>query len=252
MLREERLEYIRQKLARQQRVSSQLLSEELQVSDDTIRRDLNELAQAGQLRKVHGGAVPLIPKAPAPHNLNERIAYARSEKEVIATKALQLFENGQTIILDNGSTNMIIAGMLPVDLQATIFTNSLPIAQILCSYHRLEVILVGGVVLKSAQVAIGAGTVEIFRLIQADLCIVGVCSIHSELGVTTPNYEECLVKQTMVGASKRVVATAWKDKFDTAETCRVCDYDELDLLITDSSLDQERLSSYQALGVEIW
>ncbi|MFN8356458.1 MAG: DeoR/GlpR family DNA-binding transcription regulator [Spirosomataceae bacterium] len=252
MLREERLQFILKKLEKQQRVFSVELSEELQVSDDTIRRDLNELAEAGKLKKVHGGAVPVIPKAPAPLKLTERISYAQAEKEIIMHKALALFKDGQTVILDNGSTNMLIASNLPQSLNATIFTNSLPIAQILCAYPNIELVFVGGKIFKNAQVAEGAATVQALSKIRADFCIVGVCSIHPTIGVTTPYWEEGLVKQKMVEVSERVIATAWRDKFNTAETCWVCDYETLDLLITDSSLSPSQRADYEGKGVEIW
>ncbi len=252
MLREERLQYILQKLALSQRVSSVELSQELTVSDDTIRRDLNELAKAGLLKKVHGGAIPSVPKAPAPLKLTERIAYAQDEKQEIARKALALFESGQTIILDNGSTNMLIARSLPPELNAQIFTNSLSIAQILSEHPNVEVHVMGGWIFKRAQVTLGAAVINTVERLRPDFCIMGVCSIHHELGVTTPYWEEALVKQKMAQVSKKVIATAWKDKFNTAETCKVCDYEELDLLITSSQTANENIESYRNKGVEIW
>ena len=228
MLREQRLQHILQKLSTQQRVSSVELSEELKVSDDTIRRDLHELASNGLLKKVHGGAVPSVPKAPAPIKLAERIAYAQAEKQIIAQKAIGLFKNGQSVILDNGSTNMLIAQQLPPDLRLTIFTNSLSIAQILCEHGGIEVIFLGGQVFKQAQVTVGAGTIQTLSKIRADWGIIGVCSIHPSIGVTTPHWEESLVKQKMIEVSEKVVATAWRDKFETAATCWVCDFDDLD------------------------
>ncbi|OZI06975.1 DeoR family transcriptional regulator [Siphonobacter sp. BAB-5385] len=252
MLREERLQYILQKLTQHQRVSSVELSQELNVSDDTVRRDLNELAKEGLLKKVHGGAIPSVPRAPAPLKMTERIAYAQHEKEEIARKATALFKDGQTIILDNGSTNMVIAQRLPTDLNAQIFTNSLAIAQILSEHPSVEVHLMGGWVYKRAQVTLGAGVMHTLEQLRPDFCIVGVCSIHHELGVTTPYWEEALLKQKMVEVSQKVIATAWRDKFDTADTCRVCPYEALDLLITSSAMTTEQLEPYHHKGVEIW
>ncbi|MCY7350426.1 MAG: DeoR/GlpR family DNA-binding transcription regulator [Cytophagaceae bacterium] len=252
MLREERLQLILKKVSAQHRVSSVELSLELDVSDDTIRRDLNELAHNGFLKKVHGGAIPTIPKAPAPFKLSERVRYAQGQKEVISEKALKLFENGQIVILDNGSTNMLIASKLPAELSVTIFTNSVPIAQILCEHPTVEVVLLGGRMFKRAQVAVGVGVIETLSRLRADLCIVGVCSIHPAIGVTTPDWEESLVKQKMVDVSKRVVATAWQDKFDTADSCLVCPFDELDVLVTDSTITARQQEEYSGKGVEIW
>lgn len=252
MLRDERLQYILRKLSTHQRVSSVELSQELKVSDDSIRRDLNELAAAGLLKKVHGGAVPAIPKAPAPLGLAERINYAQEEKEEIARKAAALFRDGQTVIIDNGSTNMLIARSLPPDLKAQIFTNSLTIAQILSEHPFVEVNMLGGLIFKRAQVAVGAGVISTIERLRPDFCIMGVCSIHHEIGLTTPYWEEALIKQKMVEVSKKVVATAWRDKFNTADTCQVCDYEELDLLITSSVVTPDQLVSYRDKGVEIW
>lgn len=252
MLREERLRIILSKLQNHARVASVALSDELGVSDDTIRRDLNELAESGLLRKVHGGAIPTVPKAPAPLKLSERVLYAQSEKEEIARKAVKLFRNGQSVILDNGSTNMLIARSLPPDLQATVFTNSIPIAQILSEHPSVEVILLGGRIFKRAQVAVGAAVVSALDELRPDFCILGVCSIHPEVGLTTPDWEEAQVKQKMVQVSQKLVATAWRDKLNTAETCRVCACDELDLLVVESSIAPEKLDVYRKLGVEVW
>jgi DeoR/GlpR family transcriptional regulator of sugar metabolism len=252
MLRDERLQFILHRLGERQRVNSIELSQELNVSDDTIRRDLHELATQRLLKKVHGGAVPVLPKAPAPLNLAERVRYAQPQKEIIAEKALKLFEDGQTIILDNGSTNMLIASKLPPTLHATVFTNSVAIAQILCNHPTVEIILLGGRLFKRAQVAVGAGVIESLGRLRADVGIVGVCSIHPGVGVTTPDWEESLVKQKMVDVSKRVVATAWQDKFGTADNCLVCPFDELDVLVTDSSLTDAQRAEYEGRGVELW
>jgi DeoR/GlpR family transcriptional regulator of sugar metabolism len=252
MLREERLQFILKKLQANTRVASIALRDELGVSDDTIRRDLNELAESGLLRKVHGGAIPTVPKAPAPLNLRERVLYAQAEKEEIARKAVKLFHDGQSVILDNGSTNMLIAQHLPPTLQATVFTNSIPIAQILSEHPTVEVILLGGRVFKRAQVAVGAAVVSALDELRPDLCILGVCSIHPDVGLTTPDWEEAQIKQKMVEVTQKLVVTAWRDKFNTAETCRVCDADELDLLVVESSIDSEKLDVYRKLGVEVW
>lgn len=252
MLREERLQFILKKLQANTRVASIALRDELGVSDDTIRRDLNELAESGLLRKVHGGAIPTVPKAPAPLNLRERVLYAQAEKEEIARKAVKLFHDGQSVILDNGSTNMLIAQHLPPALQATVFTNSIPIAQILSEHPTVEVILLGGRVFKRAQVAVGAAVVSALDELRPDLCILGVCSIHPDVGLTTPDWEEAQIKQKMVEVTQKLVVTAWRDKFNTAETCRVCDADELDLLVVESSIDSEKLDVYRKLGVEVW
>src|SRR5438552_18856375 len=103
MLKEERLQLILDKLNSQRKVLSSELSQDLQVSEDTIRRDLNELSENGLLQKVHGGA---LPKSLNPYNYGDRIGFAQEDKRVLATKSLRLFDNGQLIILYGGTTNL--------------------------------------------------------------------------------------------------------------------------------------------------
>ncbi|MDI9873302.1 MULTISPECIES: DeoR/GlpR family DNA-binding transcription regulator [Bacteroidota] len=248
MLREERLQIILKMLETNQRVSSVELSEILNVSDDTIRRDLNELAENGLLKKVHGGAVP---RSAHPYKLKERIKVAHEEKMVLAQKTQAYFHDGQVILLDNGSTNMEVARMMSPDLKATVFTNSLQIAQILCEHPSIQLFFLGGKVFKDAQNTYGAEVIEMLQKIRADICILGVCGIHHNIGVTIQDWGENQVKRKMVDISQKVVALVTASKVNTAESYVVCTLDELDVMLTDDCIDEALLKDYQKHDIVI-
>lgn len=242
MLREERLQIILKMLETDQRVSSVQLSEILNVSDDTIRRDLNELAENGLLKKVHGGA---IPKSPSPYKLKERINIAHEEKLVLAQKAQQFFKDGQVILMDNGSTNMEVARLMSPELKATVFTTSIPIASILCEHPTIELFLLGGRVFKDAQNTYGTEVIELLSKIRADILMIGVCGIHHQIGVTMPDWGESVVKRKMVEVSQKVIALVTADKLNTAENYVVCPLPEIDVMIIDEGITDIQLSDYQ-------
>ena len=248
MLREERLQIILKMLETNQRVSSVQLSEILNVSDDTIRRDLNELAENGLLKKVHGGA---IPKSPSPYKLTERINIAHEEKLVLARKAQQFFKDGQVIMLDNGSTNMEVARLMSPDLKATVFTTSIAIAQILCEHPTIELFMLGGRVFKDAQNTYGTEVIELLSKIRADIFLLGVCGMHYKIGVTMPDWGESVVKRKMVEISAKTIALVTADKLNTAENYVVCAYPQIDFMLTDDTILANQLLDYQGLGVEV-
>jgi DeoR/GlpR family transcriptional regulator of sugar metabolism len=248
MLREERLQIILKMLDTDQRVSSVQLSEILNVSDDTIRRDLNELAENGLLKKVHGGA---IPKSPSPYKLTERINILHEEKIVLAQKAQQFFKDGQVIILDNGSTNMEVARLMSPDLKATVFTSSIPIAQILCEHPNIELFMLGGRVFKDAQNTYGTEVIELLSKIRSDIFLLGVCGMHHKIGITMPDWGESVVKRKMAEVSEKVIALVTADKLNTAENYVVCSYQQIDVMLTDDTIDDSQLVDYQGVGVEV-
>jgi DeoR/GlpR family transcriptional regulator of sugar metabolism len=248
MLREERLQIILKMLETDQRVSSVQLAEILNVSDDTIRRDLNELNENGLLKKVHGGA---IPKSPRPNKLSERINISHEGKLVLAQKVQGYFKDGQVILLDNGSTNMEVAKMISPNLKATIFTTSIAIAQILCEHPNIELFLLGGRVLKDSQNTFGTEVIEILNRIRADVFVLGVCGMHHQLGVTMPDWGESVVKRKMAEISAKTIALVTADKLNTAENYVVCSYQQIDVMLTDDNIPELQLVDYQGVGVEV-
>jgi DeoR/GlpR family transcriptional regulator of sugar metabolism len=248
MLREERHQYILEKLRIHHKVLSSELSQQLQVSEDTIRRDLKELADSGQVRKVHGGA---LARSPNPHRYKDREHYAQEDKQFIARKAVKLIKNGQVIIMDGGTTTLEIARLLPPELRVTIFTNSLPLVAQLAEHPGAEVIMAGGKLFKDSMITFGAECINTFRSVRADLCMLGICSLHHEIGLSTPNRDEAQVKNEMIAASDQVVALATHEKIGTAESYIVASLSLVDTLVTNIGHNDPVLLPYRKLGIEV-
>ncbi len=248
MLKEERQQIILDALRRDGKVVATELSARLQVSEDTIRRDLRELAASGRLTRVHGGG---LPHSPASASYAERQRQSPQAKVAIAHAAAALIQPGQVVILDGGTTNQQLARAIPHDLHATIITNSPPIATELAEHPALEIILIGGTFYKSSLVTIGAAVVAAFQQVRADLCMLGICSLHPEAGITLPDYEECFVKQAMMRNAAQVVALVSHEKLGTASPYTVAPITALTHLITEENIPTGDLQPYRQAGIQI-
>lgn len=248
MLTAERRQYILDRLQREGKVIAAELSAALELSEDTIRRDLRELAASGRLQRVHGGA---LPASPATVPFSDRQRQATSAKLAIAHAAVGLVQDGQVIILDGGTTALLVAQNLPPDLRVTIVTNSPPVAAALAAYAGVEVIVVGGRLFKTSQVAIGAAAIETIGQIRADLCMLGVCSLHPEAGLSVPDSEEAYVKRAMIDSSAEVAALVSAEKLGTAAPFVVAPVTALTHLVTEAGLPEEVLEPYRKAGLTI-
>ena len=251
MLREERLRHILDQLQQHARVTSAGLSSELSVSDDTIRRDLNELAAQGLLKKVHGGALPsrAIPDADSPTEYHARLGYAQAGKHALAQKTLSLLYPGMVLILDGGTTNLEVAKRLPPDFVATIYTNSFPIVNELFAHPDVQIEFLGGTVSRHSQVAVGRYGGKGLSHVRADVFLLGARSVHPEVGVTVHEQEEARLKRKMVAGSNRVVLPVTREKLNTASHYVVCDVTSVDTMITEDDVPEEELAPYRARGV---
>src|SRR5262249_32888792 len=147
---------------------------------------------------------------------DRRLEIAQEEKVALAEAALPLVEWARTLVIDGGTTTLAVARRLPPDWGGTVVTNSPPVAAALAAHPPAEVVVVGGRLLKDEQVAVGPAAVDAFRAIHADACVLGVCSFHPEIGVTTPKEDEAQVKRAMVACSGEVIALATHDKLHTS------------------------------------
>lgn len=248
MLKEERQQIIMETLRREGKIIAADLSTAINVSEDTIRRDLRDLANAGQIQRVHGGA---LMRSPAGASYKERQLMSGDAKMAIAKAAVTLVRNRQVIILDGGTTTLEIARRLPIGLHATVVTNSPPIAVALADYPDIQIVMIGGHILSSSLVTIGAAAVEAFSSIHADLCMLGICSLHPDLGISVPVYEESLVKRIMVANSAEVVALATVDKLNTGAPYTVAPISDLTYIITEEETPDELLKPYEEKGITI-
>ena len=248
MLTEERRQVILERLRGEGKVVAAELSTSLAVSPDTVRRDLRELAEAGLLRRVHGGALPAVV---GDRSFAARLEQAPEAKAAIARATNRLFRHGQVILLDAGTTTLEVARHMPPDLDATVITNSPPIAVALADHPKVEVTVVGGMLVKGAHALVGAAAVETLRSVRADVLVLGVCSLHPEIGITVLELEESYVKRAMIANAAEVVAVSAADKLGSAGPYVVAPLDELTYLVTEDAASAESLDAFRAAGVEV-
>ena len=178
MLTTQRKLHILKLLKRDGQIIAKDLSLELELSEDTIRRDLRELAQEGLLQRVHGGA---LPASPAIADFAARESIATVAKIAIGRAAADMIQPGNVVIVDGGTTAVQLVRHLAANLEATIVTHSPTIAVELVHHPGIEVILIGGKLFKHSVVAVGAAAIEAIARIRADLYFMGATGIHSEL-----------------------------------------------------------------------
>jgi DeoR/GlpR family transcriptional regulator of sugar metabolism len=248
MLTEERRQLILERLRNDGKVVAAELSSALDVSPDTVRRDLRDLADAGLLRRVHGGA---LPPAVGARPWAVRREQAPDAKAAIAHATAGLLRSGQVILLDSGTTSLEVARHLPSDLEATVITNSPPIAVALAEHPAVQVSVLGGMLAKDAHALVGATTVEALRSVRADVLVLGLCSLHPEIGITVMELEESHVKRAMMANAAEVVAVSSAEKLGSAAPYVLGPLDELTYLVTDRSAPDEQLEEYRACGVEV-
>ena len=246
MLAAERRDEILARLQRDGRVVVAELVAALGVSEDTVRRDLHELAGLGLLCRVHGGALPV---APDPLPFERRSEVAATAKIALAELAIPLLASARTLVIDGGTTAVEVARRLPSAWSGVVVTNAPPVATALAAHPGAEVVLVGGRLLKDEQVAVGPVAVDAFRALRADVCILGVCAFHPEVGATAANGEEAQVKREMVACATTVVALATMDKLNASYPWVVAAISEIDHLITDGAEDVT--SPFTAAGVAV-
>ena len=248
MLKEERQNYIIDKVRDLNKVKSNELAIELNVSEDTIRRDLNQLSHKGLILKVHGGALSTHQKL---YHYNESSVFNRDNKIKVAKKAIFLLKDGQTIIMSGGTTNLEFSRLIPKNLKLIIYTYSLTIAMQLTEHPNVEVILIGGKLHKKALVTVGVNVVKVLSKIKADMCFLGTSGIDVEEGITEVGYEVSFVKRVMIASSNTVVALATSDKLNTSQRYPVCDLNEIHKMITDLEPDDPQLYPYIRKGMEV-
>ncbi|MFC5461105.1 DeoR/GlpR family DNA-binding transcription regulator [Massilia niabensis] len=220
----------------------------LEVSEDTIRRDLRDLAGEGLLQRVHGGA---LPASPAMADFAARQHIAVDDKSAIGRAAAQLIQPGQVVFIDGGTTSSHLVRHLPPHLRATVITHSPSVAVDLVAHPGIEVIMLGGRLFKHSVVGVGSATVEAIRQVRADVYFMGVCSVHPEAGLSTGDFEEAGVKRALSAVAAETIVLASPEKLATASPYQVIPLDELSGLVTMASVPAELLAPYRARGIPI-
>lgn len=250
-LPEERRRRLLDLLQRDGKIVAAEASRRLDVSEDTVRRDLNELAASGRLRRVHGGALPLLPLTPAAAPFALRQEEDDGSYRQLARCLAQLITPGSSVLLDSGITNLAVAEAISPDLNATIITPSLPAALALLSHPRIELILLGGSVDKAEQTTTGIATWEAVASLSVDLCLLGVCAIDAQAGLMEMSADGARLKARMIAAANRTISAAPARKLGTRAPHRIGPAELLTTLVTEATVPAALLAPYRQLGIDI-
>jgi len=248
MLTLDRKQQLLARLKRDGRLIAKDLSQEIGVSEDTIRRDLRDLAQEGLLQRVHGGA---LPASPAVVDFAHREEIRHEGKVAIGRAAAAMIRPGQIVILDGGTTSREIARHLPRDLQVTVVTHSPTIALELLHHPAAEVILLGGRFFKHSVVAVGAACLEAISKIRAHTFFMGVTGVHPQAGLTTGDFEEAAVKRALSHAAADTYVLASAEKVNAASPYLVLSITEVSGIITEKNVADSLMQPYADLGITI-
>lgn len=248
MLKKERQAYILHQVNLHNKVLSSSLCTEINVSEDTIRRDLQELADEGKIIKVHGGAL-----SPSFNHVyfSTNGVYSQNQKKNIAQKAISLISNGMFVLTSGGTTIIEMARMLPPQLKATFISGSIPVILEYMHHPNIEVILIGDKISKNSKITVGSQAIAKIKEMKADICFLGTNAIDLEQGITDNDWEVVQLKKAMIESSKKVVCLSIAEKVNTVQPIRVCGLNEIDLLITELDADNPVMEPYVRAGVKV-
>ncbi len=249
VLAAERLAFIRGRLAAEGKVLASELAARFAVSEDTVRRDLRELAKAGECRKVYGGAVAAAASHPGPAIARE--AQAPQAKARLAATAVELIAPGQTIFLDAGTTNAAIARAIPRGIDLTVATNSVAAASALAGNESIDLVVLGGAFDRHSGGCLGGDALQAIAQLGADLLFLGACGVDPGRGVTAFEQAEAEVKRAMVRNSGGIVVATTSDKLATAAPFRVAAADAVTHLVVEEDAPSRVLAAFRRLGTKV-
>jgi DeoR/GlpR family transcriptional regulator of sugar metabolism len=248
MLTRQRKQHILKVLKREGQVVAKTLSRELELSEDTIRRDLRELAQEGLLQRVHGGA---LPASAAMADFAGRQHLSVDAKQAIGRIAAAMIQQGQVVVLDGGTTALQLALHLAPDLQATIVTHSPTIAAALADHPTVEVVILGGRLFKHSIVAVGAATIEAISRIRVDTYFMGVTGIHPEIGLSTGDLEEAHIKRALCACAAETIVLASAEKLNAASPYVIAPLTAVTGIVTERKVPKAETAAYTRLGIAV-
>ena len=252
MMAEERRQKILSLLQTEGRVLVSNLSKVFNVSQITIRKDLDSLHSRGLVQRSHGGALPPTSSALFDPSLQEKQQLHAEEKQRIAEAAVKMVQEGSCVMLDSGTTTAAIAQALKKFSALTVITNSINIAAELASTN-LEVILTGGTLRKNSFSLVGPVAEDVLAEMHADVLFLGVDGFDPEIGLTTPNLLESRVNRAMIGSATKIVAVCDSTKFYRRSLSRIVPVSALHHVITDHSVPQPAVDALkkQNIGVTL-
>ena len=226
------------------------LSQELRVSEMTIRRDLDFLEKKDLLRRVHGGAVAFTLEEPGTP-FHERTSEADFQKKAIAQVAARLVRDGETIILDAGTTTRELARNLVGRNKLTIITNNIPVAEVLAQYPKINTILLGGILKHIEVCTVGSMVKQSLSYLTADKFFLSAAGISLKRGITDPDMAEVEIKQAMMRAADEIILLADSTKVNIAALVQIAQIREINKWVTDDNAPPEIVAAFESEGVEV-
>jgi DeoR/GlpR family transcriptional regulator of sugar metabolism len=248
MLKEERQSMILEIINLRNKIKSTELSDHLGVSEDTVRRDLRELAEGGFIKKVHGGALA-NPKTPeAVHRQN---GTPSPEATLIAQKATTLLRDGMVLLMDGGPVTLSLIDQIPAELELTIFTNSIAAAERLATLSNISTYLLGGKITGRNRLTAGVEVVRAIEELHADLCLINASSLHETIGLTSNNRDIAIVKRAMIASAARTSVCCPSEHLGQIQPFKVAKFNGFSTLITDLLPEDDALEGMSRQVLQI-
>jgi DeoR/GlpR family transcriptional regulator of sugar metabolism len=248
MLAAERYEKIVQLINERGSMRVSELSEQCQVTEETIRRDLDKLEQAGRLRRSHGGAVSVKEQQEVPYA--EREIAHMAEKKKIAEAAVEFILPHDRILLDASSTALYMAALIP-DIPLTVLTNSIKVALELAGREKIELISTGGILASRSLSYVGPLTERSLEQYHVDKVFLSCKGVHLERGLSESNELQGRIKQKMIGMADQVFLLADFSKFGVQALTNVAPLNMIDVLITDHFFPLEQVDSFVEQSIKV-
>jgi DeoR/GlpR family transcriptional regulator of sugar metabolism len=236
VLSAERRAYLLDVLDRDGKIVAKTVAAGLGISEDSIRRDLREMAAEGLCQRVYGGA---LPPSPAVVGYDRRRQVEVGAKQRVAAAAVELIDPGSTVIIDGGTTALALAAELPSSLRCTIVTHSPTVASALIGHPHVDVFILGGRLFKHSAVASGAAAVEAAERVSADVFFLGVTGIHPDAGLTTGDPDEAAMKRVLASRAAETYVLGSSEKIGAASPYGVIGFEEVAGVITDADPESE-------------
>lgn len=245
MLAGERRQYLLDILEREGRVVAKTVATQLGVSEDSIRRDLRDMAADGACVRVYGGA---LPTPPADLPVEERHGLATDSKDRVAREAVRRIRPASTIILDAGTTTLAMAGMLPSAL--TVFTPSPEVAMAVARNSDARIVMIGGELMRHSMVAGGALALEAVSHIGADALFMGATGVHPEHGLTTGDLDDAVTKRALAQRSTDVYVLASEEKIGAVSRFPIIGFNEVTEIVVDPHDSSPMIKTLQTMTDE--
>ncbi|OWV96951.1 DeoR family transcriptional regulator [Rhizobium sp. R72] len=248
MLTSQRKSLILDILRRDGQVIAKRIAEDFSLSEDTIRRDLREMAAEGLLKRVHGGAMPVAPDLP---DFSTRKGVSSEEKARLGRKAASLVRPGQLIFLDGGTTTAEITRHLPRDFAFSVATHSPTIAAEFEHHPTASVILIGGKLYKHSMVAVGSVAMAAISQLRPDIFFLGATAAHPVHGLSTGDFEEAAIKRHIASCAAETYVPLTQEKFDRVSPCQVLPISGVSGIIVTADVAATTIDPYRNLTAEI-